>query len=125
MDAEVVRRFMDACERYDVEQVVALASDGIRLTAPPDPRTWDGRDAFAAETAHGWGPGAAGVLGCLPTRANGRPAVATYLRRWGDVAYRPFVLTVLRVEDGVLAEVTAFAAGDFDRFALPRVLVRS
>ena len=89
-EAEVVRRFMDACERYDVDQMVALASADIRLTAPPDPRTWDGRDAYAAETAEGFGPGAPGVLRCLPTRANGRPAVADYLRRWDDTAFRPF-----------------------------------
>lgn len=118
-DAAVVRRFMDACESYDVDEMVALASDGIRLTAPPDPRTWDGRAAYAAETAEGFGPGAPGVLRCLPTRANRRPAAAIYLRRWDDDTFRPFALSVLRVEGGELAEVTAFGTADFDRFALP------
>jgi RNA polymerase sigma-70 factor, ECF subfamily len=121
-DAAVLRGFMDACERYDVEAMVALASDGIRLTAPPDPRTWDGREAYAAETAEGFGPGAPGVLRCLPTRANRRPAAAIYLRRWGDDAFRPFALSVLRGEGGELVEVTAFSMADFDRWALPRTV---
>jgi RNA polymerase sigma-70 factor (ECF subfamily) len=121
-ESEVVRRFMDACERYDVDQMVALASEDIRLTAPPDPRTWDGRDAYAAETAEGFGPGAPGVLRCLATRANGRPAVADYLRGWDDTTFRPFALSVLRIEDGELAEVTAFAMGSFARFGLPASL---
>lgn len=122
VEAEVVRRFMDACERYDVDQMVALASADIRLTAPPDPRTWDGRDAYAAETAEGFGPGAPGVLRCLPTRANGRPAVADYLRRWDDTTFRPFALSVLRIDHGELAEVTAFAMDSFARFDLPASL---
>jgi RNA polymerase sigma-70 factor (ECF subfamily) len=122
IEANVVQRFMDACERYDVEQMVAIASDGIRMTAPPDPRTWDGREAFAAETAEGFGAGAPGVLRCLSTRSNGRPAVATYLRRWDDTAFRPFVLTVLRIEAELVAEVTSFAVSNFDRYRLPQTL---
>lgn len=65
---------------------------------------------------------APGVLRCLLTRANGRPAVADYLRRWDDTIFRPFALSVLRIEHGELAEVTAFAMDSFARFDLPASL---
>ena len=70
----------------------------------------------------GFGAGAPGVLRCLPTRANGRPAVADYLRRWDDATFRPFALSVLRIERGELVEVTAFAMDGFARFDLPASL---
>ena len=62
------------------------------------------------------------MLRCLLTRANGRPAVADYLRLWDDTIFRPFALSVLRIEHGELAEVTAFSMDSFARFDLPASL---
>lgn len=44
----------------------------------------------------------------LPIMANGQPGAAGYLRRPGQTAYFPFVLTVLRFEHGRLTEMAAF-----------------
>ena len=37
------------------------------------------------------------------------PAVACYMRRANDVDFRPLTLDVLRIENGLIAEITAFA----------------
>jgi RNA polymerase sigma-70 factor (ECF subfamily) len=36
------------------------------------------------------------------------PAVACYLRKPGQATYRPFAIDVLRIEEGQIADVTAF-----------------
>jgi len=58
----------------------------------------------------------------LPTRANRQPAAAHYVQRPGDSVYRAQVLDVLRVEDGKVAEITAFAPELFPAFGLPPTL---
>lgn len=59
----------------------------------------------------------------VPTRANRQPAVAAYVRRLDDPAYRAFAIAVLRIEDGRIVEVTAFHdPGLFPAFALPTAL---
>jgi RNA polymerase sigma-70 factor, ECF subfamily len=51
------------------------------------------------------------------------PAVAFYLQSPGETEYRAFGIDVLRIEDGKIAEITAFV-GDrwFARFGLPPLL---
>jgi RNA polymerase sigma-70 factor (ECF subfamily) len=52
--------------------------------------------------------------------ANRQPACAVYLRSRGDQVYRAFGINVLRIEDGKIAEVTAFLdARLFSAFGLP------
>jgi RNA polymerase sigma-70 factor (ECF subfamily) len=56
----------------------------------------------------------------LPIVANGRPGAAGYLRRPGETAFLPFVLTVLCFEDGRLADIAAFEQPSmFTAFGLP------
>jgi RNA polymerase sigma-70 factor (ECF subfamily) len=47
-EADEVRRFLDACERYDVDEMIALIGHGIRRTAQPDVESWPTRRVFAA-----------------------------------------------------------------------------
>ncbi len=59
----------------------------------------------------------------LPTAANGQPAAAGYLRRPGETAFLPFVITVLDIERGRLADIAAFEAPDLiAAFGLPASL---
>jgi RNA polymerase sigma-70 factor (ECF subfamily) len=49
--------------------------------------------------------------------------VAAYVCRPGSVDYLPFAIGVLRIEDGLVAELTAFHDLDlFPAFGLPPVL---
>jgi hypothetical protein len=58
----------------------------------------------------------------VPTQANRMSAAASYLGWPGDSAFRTFKFDVLRIEDGVIAEITTFGAGLFPAFGLPPTL---
>jgi RNA polymerase sigma-70 factor, ECF subfamily len=96
--------------------------EDARLTMP---EVFAGRAALAAVFRQGFGsggPGARGRCRCVPTWANRQPAVACYVRRPGDAAYRALTLDVLRIEGGALAEIAAFGPGLFPAFGLPPTL---
>jgi hypothetical protein len=64
-----------------------------------------------------WAP-----LRLVSARANRMPTPASYWRRPGDPQFRAFKSDVLRIEDGVIAEITTFGAGLFPAFGLPPML---
>lgn len=51
-----------------------------------------------------------------------QPAVANYLKRPGESDYRALALDVLRIEDGLVAEIVTFPPDVFPRFALPEAV---
>jgi RNA polymerase sigma-70 factor (ECF subfamily) len=107
----VLGRYMDAVERADLAAVAALLAEDVRATMPPYPMWFQGRDALVGALAASWDPTRAGYVGrfrLLPTRANGHPAAAEYVRGPDDTAYHAFAVGVLVVEHGVIAELTAF-----------------
>jgi len=113
-------RFIDAHERCDAAAAVAIASQDLRITMPPDMMCFDGLNvirpflerAFAEETRDGdWR--------LIPTWANRMPTAASYLRRPGDSEFRAFKFDVLRLDRGAIAEITTFGAGLFPAFGLP------
>jgi RNA polymerase sigma-70 factor, ECF subfamily len=117
----VLQRFMDALERADAAAFTELLREDARATMPPTPSWHDGREAIAAAVAQSVPQGAPGHVGrwrLVPFGVNMQPAAAAYLQRPGDSEYRAFALDVLRIEDGKLAEITAFLqpgvdTGDF------------
>jgi RNA polymerase sigma-70 factor, ECF subfamily len=122
-ERQVLRRYMDAVERADLDAVAALLAEEVRTTMPPYVVWFQGRDAVMAALAASWDPGAPEYVGrfrMVPTVANGRPAAAAYVRGPGESAYRAFAIGVLRVEGGRIAEITAFHdPGLFPAFGLP------
>jgi RNA polymerase sigma-70 factor (TIGR02960 family) len=111
--------FMETHENGDTAAAAALLRDDVRVTMPPNPWLYEGREAIAPLMA------SAGSLGdwrLVPTRANRQPAAASYLRRPGDSVYRAFKLDVLRVEDGAIAEITTFHSDVFAAFGLAETL---
>jgi len=125
-EVALVRRYMEAHERGDFAAMAELLHEDARLTMPPTPSWFDGRDAIAALFAS-WldpqSPGYVGEVRRVPVGANGQPGSAGYLRRPGDSAYRPLGLEFLRIENGKVAELTMFVSTDlFPAFALPETL---
>ena len=53
-----------------------------------------------------------------PRGANRMPAAASYLRRPGDSEFRAFKFDVMRIEAGLIAEITTFNAELFTAFGL-------
>ena len=103
----------------DAEGAIALMREDIRVTMPPHPMVFQGRDAVGrlardGMTGHGdWR--------LVPTRANRMPTAA--------VPARPGRGGMARVQvrrdphrDGKLAEITTFGATLFPAFGLPPTL---
>jgi RNA polymerase sigma-70 factor (ECF subfamily) len=115
----ILEQFIAAHERCDVDAAMALVSEDIRITMPPNPFIFEGRNAMAglirnAEEVGEWR--------LVPTSANRMPTAASYLRRPGDTEYRAFKFDVLRIDAGLIAEVTTFGDKQFPEFGLPLLL---
>jgi RNA polymerase sigma-70 factor (TIGR02960 family) len=117
----LLERFVDAHERGDTDAALEMIADDIRITMPPHPYLYEGRDAIAPLIAQAHDP-ALGEWRLVPTAANRQPAAASYLRRPGDATFRAFKLDVLRVADGEITEVTTFDDRLFEAFGLPATL---
>jgi RNA polymerase sigma-70 factor, ECF subfamily len=119
----VLHKYMEAVERADLAAVAALLADDVRTTMPPYPVWSRGRAAVMAALTTSWdaeSPHYVGRFAMVPTRANGHPAAAAYLRAPGERVFRAAAIAVLRVEGDRVAEITAFHdPGLFAAFGLP------
>jgi RNA polymerase sigma-70 factor (ECF subfamily) len=118
----VLRRYMAVYERDDAAALTALLREDARQTMPPIPTWFNGRDMVVAVKAWWFGPAREGEFRVLPTAANRLPAAAIYLRRHGDEQHRLVAMEVLRIEDGLIVEITAFLPDLIKAFALPATL---
>ena len=114
----LLERFIDAHERADAAATVALSAQDIRVTMPPQPLIFDGLEAIRPLIANvrpdEWR--------LVPTSANRMPTAASYWRAPGDSVFRAFKFDVLRIEDGLIKEITTFDATLFEAFGLPPTL---
>ena len=119
-DAELLTRYVEAFERYDIDALTALIHEDATQSMPPFDLWLSGRaDIFA------WwiGPGA-GCRGSqlVPTvSANGSPAYGQYKPSPTGDGYEPWALQVLEVSDGKIGEFTFFLDTEtlFPLFGLP------
>jgi RNA polymerase sigma-70 factor (ECF subfamily) len=108
-ERELLQRYMEATDRGDAAGMVELLREDAFFSMPPYPASYVGREEIvAAWVEGGFGDPNWGELRCVPTHANKQPAVACYVRKPGDTAFRPLALDVLRIENGVVAEIVAF-----------------
>ncbi|GAA4451844.1 sigma-70 family RNA polymerase sigma factor [Phytohabitans houttuyneae] len=119
----VVRRYVEAVERADLDALADLMAEDIRAVMPPWPMWFAGRDTVLATLRASWDPALPYYIGrfrVVPVAANGMPAVASYVCAPGDDTYKAFAIGVLRVADGRIAEISAFHdTGLFAAFGLP------
>jgi RNA polymerase sigma-70 factor (ECF subfamily) len=119
-DRELLARYVDAFERYDMDALTALIHEDATQSMPPYELWLSGR-----EEIFGWWLGRG--IGCrgsrvLPTlAANGAPAFGQYKPSDSGSGYDPWAVQVLEVRDGKIAELTFFLATDklFPLFGLP------
>jgi RNA polymerase sigma-70 factor (TIGR02960 family) len=111
--------FIDAHERGDDDATMGLIAEDIRVTMPPNPLLFEGRESIRPLLA------TAREMGdwrLVPTRANRMPTAASYLRAPGETEWRAFKFDVLRIRDGRIAEITTFDHSLFPAFGLPLTL---
>jgi RNA polymerase sigma-70 factor, ECF subfamily len=104
---ELVRRYMDALDRDDVDTVVAMLTEDATIAMPPTPEWYAGRDAMAAFFAAGPMSGSIRWRH-VPTRANGQVAVACYTWETDEGAYVARVLDVLTLRASRITAITSF-----------------
>jgi len=117
----VLKRFMQAWERADVEALTALLRDDARWSMPPAPLWFDGRDAIAG-LLRVFPPSRLGDVRMVATIANRQPSAIGYLRAHGQSEFRLTGLNVLRIENGEIAEITTFSPALLSAFDLPPTL---
>ena len=118
-DADLLARYVDAFQRYDIDALTSLIHEDATQSMPPFDLWLSGRDDIFT-----WwfGPG----IGCQRSRviptvaANGAPAFGQYKPSEGG-GYEPWALQVLEVRDGKIGELTFFldTATLFPLFGLP------
>jgi RNA polymerase sigma-70 factor, ECF subfamily len=124
-ERELLQRYMDACERGDAKGMIELLRADSSFAMPPTPQSWVGAEAIVEGWVQGgFGDEAWGRLKCVLTRVNKQPAVACYHKRPDDSEYKPLALDVLRIEEGAVSEITAFALDEplLQALRLPRKL---
>ncbi len=119
-DPELLARYVDAFERYDMDALTALIHEDATQSMPPFDLWLRGRDDIFT-----WwlGPG----IACRGSRviptvaANGSPAFGQYKPSESGDGYEPWALQVLELADGKIVELTFFLDTDsvFPRFGLP------
>ena len=115
----LLEQFIDAHQRGDAALAVSIASQDLRITMPPAPYLFEGLATIAPLLARALREG---EWRLLPTLANRMPTAASYLRQDGDTQFRAFKFDVLRIENGLIAEITTFGPALFRAFGLPPTL---
>ena len=119
-DAELLARYVDAFEQYDMDALTSLIQEDATQSMPPYDLWLRGRDDILS-----WwvGPGA----GCRGSRvvpatiANGAPAFGQYKPSESGSGYDPWALQVLEISGGRIVEFTFFLDTErlFPLFGLP------
>ena len=119
----LLERYMELTEAGDARGLAVLMHEDARFSMPPEPEFFVGRDTIVNGWAEGgFGSEEFGAIRSLLTRTNRQPAVANYVRKPGAEAYTLEAVDVLRIEDGLIADVTAFYGPALEPFGLPRTL---
>jgi RNA polymerase sigma-70 factor, ECF subfamily len=120
-ERELLRRYIEAHERADVDRFAELLSEDVSFSMPPEPTWVAGRgEVMDFLLAHGFGsPDVLGELRLVPVRANRQPGAANYVRKPGETEFRAMALDVLRFDGGRVADMTAFPPELFPAFGLP------
>ncbi|HYZ53135.1 MAG TPA: RNA polymerase subunit sigma-70 [Streptosporangiaceae bacterium] len=121
VEATLARRLAAAFTAHDVDTVVSLLAEDVRIAMPPLPAVWEGRQRaaeFLAEVAFRLVPQAR----FIQTRANRQPALAVYARDDTSGLWHGSGLLVITVRGDQVAALTRFESHTLRAFGLPRIL---
>jgi len=114
-DRDLLARYVDAFERYDIDGLVRLLHEDATQHMPPYEMWLRGAQDIGAWML-GPGEGCRGSV-LVPLEANGSPAFAQY-RPAEDGGREPWALHVLEVRDGRIAHISSFLDLDTGLFRL-------
>jgi RNA polymerase sigma-70 factor, ECF subfamily len=119
-ERELLGRYVDAFERYDMDALTSLIHEDATQSMPPYELWLRGRDdIFGWWWGRGIGCRGSKVIPAVP--ANGCPAFGQYKPSESGEGYDPWALQVLELEGGRIKELTFFldTASVFPLFGLP------
>jgi RNA polymerase sigma-70 factor (ECF subfamily) len=119
-DADLLARYVEAFESYDMEALTSLIHEDATQSMPPFDLWLSGRDDIFTWW-YGPGIGCRGSRVIPTTAANGAPAFGQYKPNATGDGYEPWALQVLEVADGRIVELTFFLDVQrvFPLFGLP------
>jgi RNA polymerase sigma-70 factor (ECF subfamily) len=124
-DRELLARYVDAFQRYDIDRLVALLHEDASISMPPFEMWIRGRDELRGWYT-GWGSGCDGSR-MIPVTANASPAFAQYKPSGDGTRLVPWCIQVPELSDGRIMHIHHFIDTDgrlFKRFGLPPYLDR-
>jgi RNA polymerase sigma-70 factor, ECF subfamily len=114
---ELLDRYVDAFERYDVDELVSLLHEDAMFSMPPW-AFWLRGPEQVSQWLLGQGIGCQGSK-VIPTRGSGCPAIGTY-RHVAPERYEPWALAIIETSGGVITGVHNYIDPDlFRQFGLP------
>ncbi|MGE4428295.1 MAG: sigma-70 family RNA polymerase sigma factor [Solirubrobacteraceae bacterium] len=102
-ERELLERYLDAFEAYDIDRLAGLLRDDVVFDMPPFP-LWLRGPSEVGRFMVGQGSACRGSR-TLPTTANGYPAFGSYKPAEDGDGWEPWSLTVLEMTDGRITEI--------------------
>jgi RNA polymerase sigma-70 factor (ECF subfamily) len=121
VERQIVARVTAAFEAGNVDELLVLLTEDVLVTMPPIPGELEGRkDAgrYFRKTLFRPGPS----MRIVPTRANGQPALASYVRDPQTDLYHASGIVVLTLSGRLTSAMTLFDKDVLSSFGLPRAL---
>ena len=122
-DRDLLARYVDAFQRYDIDRLVALLHEDASISMPPFEMWIRGREELRGWYT-GWGGGCEGSR-MIPVTANGSPAFGQYKPDGDGTRLVPWCIQVPEISGGQITHIHHFLATDtslFERFGLPPYL---
>ena len=117
---ELVRDFLNAWERADLEALSRMFTADVRFTMPPLPAWFDGRTdvlRFFSERVFAWS------WSFTPLRCNGQLGFCAFMKEPGGVVYQRAGINLLAVRSGQIIEIASFLDPELcNTFGLPAEL---
>jgi RNA polymerase sigma-70 factor (ECF subfamily) len=120
---DLLARYIDAFESYDMEKLVELFTADAVFEMPPFDGWYQGPENIVTLSKTHCPAEGPGDMRFVRIIANGQPAAALYMLNRETGAHEEFQLHVLETRPDGIAHVVAFHAdGLFEKFGLPRTL---
>ena len=119
-ERELIRKLTGAYTAADLDGLLSLLAEGVRLTMPPHPFEYRGRAIAAQGLGQLFAQGHRYRL--IETRANGQPAFALYLKDAQAGILHANGLLVITLAGSRISAMTMFTTSVLARFGLPRTL---
>jgi RNA polymerase sigma-70 factor (ECF subfamily) len=120
-EQELISKLTRAYTAADLDSLISLLTDDVRLSMPPHPFEYRGRAVAAQGLGQLFDHGHRYRL--IETRSNGQPAFAVYRRDSRAGILHASGLLVITLAGSRVSAMTMFTPGTLARFGLPRTLL--